>query len=227
MAPGDEFCHVSHEAIYRSLFVQARGVLRKELIRHLRSKRTIRRSKQLDPNDDREQIRGIVSISARPAAAEDQAVPGHWECDLLSGSKNSYIATLIERHTRYVMLAKVASKNPQAVVSALVKQSKALPIELHGSLTWDRGKELADYRRFTLATDIQINFCDPQSPWHGGSNANANGLLRRYFPSGTDLSVYSQTHLNKVARRLNERPRKALAFETPAEKFNALVASTG
>jgi IS30 family transposase len=226
--PEDEFYHVSHETIYRSLFVQARGVLKKELLSHLRSRRTIRRSKRADPNGDRRgQIKDIVSISARPAAAEDRAVPGHWEGDLLSGSKNSYIATLVERHTRYVMLAKVANKDTQTVVSALIKQAKTLPNELYKSLTWDRGKELADHRRFTLATNIDVYFCDPQSPWQRGSNENTNGLLRQYFPSGTDLSVYSQTHLNKVARQLNERPRKTLAFETPAERFNACVASTG
>jgi IS30 family transposase len=226
--PEDEFYHVSHETIYRSLFVQARGVLKKELLRHLRSKRTIRRSKRAGPNGDRRgQIKDIVSIDARPAAAEDRAVPGHWEGDLLSGSKNSYVATLVERHTRYVMLAKVANKDTQTVVSALIKQSKTLPNELYKSLTWDRGKELADHRRFTLATNIQVYFCDPQSPWQRGSNENTNGLLRQYFPSGTDLSVYSQTHLNKVARQLNERPRKTLAFATSAERFNACVASTG
>jgi IS30 family transposase len=226
--PEDEFYHVSHETIYRSLFVQARGVLKKELLSHLRSKRTIRRSKRTDPNGDRRgQIKDIVSISARPATVEDRAVPGHWEGDLLSGSKNSYIATLVERHTRYVMLAKVANKDTQTVVSALIKQAKRLPNELYKSLTWDRGKELADHRRFTLATDIDVYFCDPQSPWQRGSNENTNGLLRQYFPKGTDLSVYSQTHLNKVARQLNERPRETLGFETPAERFNACVASTG
>jgi IS30 family transposase len=226
--PEDEFYRVSHETIYRSLFVQARGVLKKELLFHLRSKRTMRRSKRVDLNGDRRgQIKDLVSISQRPAAVEDRAVPGHWEGDLLSGSKNSYIATLVERHTRYVMLAKVANKDTQTVVSALINQSKALPTELYKSLTWDRGKELADHRRFTLATNIDIYFCDPQSPWQRGSNENTNGLLRQYFPKGTDLSVYSQTHLNKVARQLNERPRKTLEFETPAEKFNAYVASTG
>ena len=226
--PEDECYHVSHETIYRSLFVQARGVLKKELLGHLRSKRTIRRSKRADPNGDRRgQIKDLVSISARPAAIEDRAVPGHWEGDLISGSKNSYIATLVERHTRYVMLAKVANKDTQTVVSALIKQVKTLPNELYKSLTWDRGKELADHRRFTLATNIDVYFCDPQSPWQRGSNENTNGLLRQYFPKGTDLSVYSQTHLNKVARQLNERPRKTLEFETPAERFNACVASTG
>jgi IS30 family transposase len=228
MHPEDELYQVSHETIYRSLFVQARGVLKKELLSHLRSKRTIRRSRPADPNGDRRgQIKDLVSISARPATVEDRAVPGHWEGDLLSGSKNSYIATLVERHTRYVMLAKVTNKDTQTVVSALIKQATTLPNELYKSLTWDRGKELADHRRFTLATNIEVYFCDPQSPWQRGSNENANGLLRQYFPSGTDLSVYSQPHLNKVARQLNERPRKTLKFETPAERFNACVASTG
>jgi IS30 family transposase len=226
--PEDEFCRVSHETIYRSLFVQARGVLKKELLGHLRSKRTIRRSKRAGLNGDRRgQIKDIVSIRQRPAAAEDRAVPGHWEGDLLSGSKNSYIATLVERHTRYVMLAKVANKDTQTVVAALIKQANKLPDELYKSLTWDRGKELADHRRFTLATNIDVYFCDPQSPWQRGSNENTNGLLRQYFPKGTDLSGYSQAHLNKVARQLNERPRETLKYETPAERFNACVASTG
>ncbi len=226
--PEDEFYRVSHETIYRSLFVQARGVLKKELLGHLRSKRTIRRSKRAGLNGDRRgQIKDIVSISQRPAAVEDRAVPGHWEGDLLAGSKNSYIATLVERHTRYVMLAKVTNKDTQTVVSALIKQAKRLPNELYKSLTWDRGKELADHRRFTLATNINVYFCDPQSPWQRGSNENTNGLLRQYFPKGTDLSVYSQTQLNKAARQLNERPRETLKYETPAERFNACVASTG
>jgi hypothetical protein len=167
------------------------------------------------------------SSRQRPAAVEDRAVPGHWEGDLLSGSKNSYIATLVERHTRYVMLVKVANKDTQTVVSALIKQAKKLPSELYRSLTWDRGKELTDHRRFTLTTNIDVYFCDPQSPWQRGSNENTNGLLRRYFPKGTDLSVHSQANLNKVARQLNERPRETLQFETPAERFNACVASTG
>jgi IS30 family transposase len=226
--PDDESYRVSHETIYRSLFVQARGVLKKELLRHLRSKRTIRRSKRAGlQGDGRGQIKDLVSIRERPAAVEDRAVPGHWEGDLLSGSKNSYIATLVERHTRYVMLAKVANKDTQTVISALIKQAKKLPRELYKSLTWDRGKELTDHRRFTLATDIEVYFCDPQSPWQRGSNENTNGLLRQYFPKGTDLSVHSQAHLNKVARQLNERPRETLQFETPAERFNTCVASTG
>jgi IS30 family transposase len=226
--PGQEAYQVSHETIYRSLFVQARGVLKKELVLHLRSKRTIRRSRQASQKGDgRGQIKDIISIRERPASVKDRAVPGHWEGDLLSGSKNSYIATLVERHTRYVMLAKVSNKDTQTVVSALIKQAKKLPNELYKSLTWDRGKELADHRRFSLATDIDVYFCDPQSPWQRGSNENTNGLLRQYFPKGTDLSVHSQAHLNKVARQLNERPRKTLEFETPAERFNACVASIG
>ena len=225
--PGDESYHVSHETIYRSLFVQARGVLKKELMQHLRSKRTIRRSKHAKQRGDgRGQINDIISISERPASVADRAVPGHWEGDLLAGSKNTYIATLVERHTRYVMLAKVASRDTQTVVNALIKQSRKLPRELYKSLTWDRGKELADHKRFTRATDIAVYFCDPQSPWQRGSNENTNGLLRQYFPKRTDLSVHSQRHLNAVARQLNERPRKTLEFETPAERFSACVAST-
>ena len=225
--PREETYQVSHETIYRSLFVQTRGVLKKELLGHLRSKRTIRRSKQAtQKGSDHGQIKDMISIRERPASVEDRAVPGNWEGDLLSGSKNSHIATLVERHTRYVMLAKVANKETNTVVSALIKQAKKLPGELYKSLTWDRGKELADHRRFSLATDIDVYFCDPQSPWQRGSNENTNGLPRQYFPKGTDLSVYSQAELNKVARQLNERPRKTLEFETPAERFNACVALT-
>ena len=225
---GEEHKQVSHETIYRSLFVQARGVLKKELMQYLRSKRTIRRSRHASlKRDGLGQIKDAVSIRERPASVEDRAVPGHWEGDLIGGSKNSYIATLVERHTRYVMLVKVPNKDTQSVVSALIKQSHKLPRELYKSLTWDRGKELADHKRFTLATDIDVYFCDPQSPWQRGSNENTNRLLRQYFPKGTDLSVHSQAHLNKIARQLNERPRKTLQFETPAERFNACVALTG
>ncbi len=226
--PEEESYQVSHETIYRSLFVQARGVLKKELLQHLRSRRTIRRSKQAtQKGGDHGQIKDMISIRERPASVEDRAVPGHWEGDLITGSRNSHIATLVERHTRYVMLAKVTNKETQTVVSALIKQAKKLPSELYKSLTWDRGKELSAHKQFTLATDIDVYFCDPQSPWQRGSNENTNGLLRQYFPKGTDLSVYSQAELNKVARQLNERPRKTLEFETPAERFNACVALTG
>jgi len=226
--PGDGSYQVSPETIYRSLFVQARGVLKKELLQSLRSKRTIRRSKQATQKGGAHgQITDMISIRERPASVEDRAVPGHWEGDLITGSKNSHIATLVERHTRYVMLVKVANKDTRTVVSALIRQAKKLPAELYKSLTWDRGKELAAHKQFTLATDIDVYFCDPRSPWQRGSNENTNGLLRQYFPRGTDLSVYSQAELNKVARQLNERPRKTLEFETPAERFNACVASTG
>jgi IS30 family transposase len=225
---GQEGYQVSHETIYRSLFVQARGVLKKELVLHLRSQRTMRHSRHgSGTGDGRGQIKDMISIRERPASVEDRAVPGHWEGDLLSGPKDSYIVTLVERHTRYVLLAKVADKSTQTVVCALIKQAKKLPSELYKSLTWDRGKELTDHRRFSLATDIDVYFCDPRSPWQRGSNENTNRLLRQYFPKGTDLSVHSQAHLNKVARQLNERPRKTLEFETPAERFNACVAATG
>jgi len=197
-------------------------------MQYLRSKRTIRRSRHASlKRDGLGQIKDAVSIRERPASVEDRAVPGHWEGDLIGGSKNSYIATLVERHTRYVMLAKVANKDTQSVVSALIKQAHKLPRELYKSLTWDRGKELSDHKRFTLATDIDVYFCDPQSPWQRGSNENTNRLLRQYFPKGTDLSTHSQAHLNKIARQLNERPRKTLQFETPADRFNQCVAATG
>jgi len=226
--PGEEHNHVSHETIYRSLFVQARGALKKELLQYLRSQRTIRRSKHSSlKKKGLGQIANMASIRERPASVEDRAVPGHWEGDLIVGSKNSYIATLVERHSRYVMLAKVKNKDTESVVSALIKQSKKLPDELYKSLTWDRGKELADHRRFTMETNIDVYFCDPSSPWQRGSNENTNGLLRQYFPKGTDLSVHSQAKLNAVARQLNERPRKTLEFETPASRFSACVASTG
>jgi len=225
--PNDKSYHVSHETIYRSLFIQARGVLKKELQQFLKSKRTIRRSKQSSlKNDGLGQITNTVSIRERPAEVEDRAVPGHWEGDLISGSKNSHIATLVERHTRYVMLAKVKDKKTETVINALIKQSKKLPNELYKSLTWDRGSEMADHERFTLATDIDVYFCDPSSPWQRGSNENTNRLLREYFPKGTDLSVHSQANLNAVARQLNERPRKTLGYHTPAQKFNECVAST-
>ena len=225
--PDDEYNQVSHETIYRSLFVQARGVLKKELQLYLRTQRAIRRSKHASlKKDGLGQITNMISIRERPAAVEDRAVPGHWEGDLISGSNNTHIATLVERHSRYVMLVKVKNKETESVVSALIKQSKQLPEELYRSLTWDRGKEMADHQRFTLATNIKVYFCDPQSPWQRGTNENTNRLLRQYFPKRTDLAVYSQVKLNAVARQLNERPRKTLDYETPAERFNACVAST-
>jgi IS30 family transposase len=203
-------------------------VLKKELMQHLRTGRPIRRSRHATAKaDSRGQIPDMVSIRERPAAVADRAVPGHWEGDLVAGSNNSYMATLVERHTRYVMLAKVANKDTETVINALIKQAHKLPRELYKSLTWDRGKELTDHQRFTLATDIKVYFCDPHSPWQRGSNENTNRLLRQYFPKRTDLSVHSQAHLNWVARELNERPRKTLDFQTPAERFAACVASTG
>jgi len=220
--------YVSHETIYRTLFVQARGVLKKELIEHLRSHRPIRRSRHATAKADlRGRIPDTVSIRERPAEAEDRAVPGHWEGDLLCGSANSYLVTLVERQTRYLMLAKISNRDTQSVVTALIKQAKQLPEQLYRSLTWDRGMELADHRRFTLATDVAVYFCDPQSPWQRGSNENTNRLLRQYFPKRTDLSVHSQARLNKIARQLNERPRKTLHYATPAERFQACVASIG
>jgi len=226
--PKQERHHVSHETIYKSLFIQARGVLKKELLACLRSQRIARRSIHASKKGKGlGKIVDAVPISERPATVEDRAVPGHWEGDLIEGSNKSYIVTLVERQTRYVMLAKVNDKTTATVIQALIKQSGKLPDELYKSLTWDRGSELADHKGFTLATDIQVYFCDPRSPWQRGSNENTNRLLRQYFPKGTDLSVHSQTELSLVARRLNERPRKTLDYETPADRFAACVASIG
>ena len=226
--PEDTSLHVSHETIYRSLFIQARGALKKELTQYLRSRRTIRRSgKATRKGHGKGQIEDMISIRERPASVEDRAVPGHWEGDLIAGSRNTYIATLVERHSRYVMLAKVPHKKTETVVNALIDQAHQLPTELYKSLTWDRGLEMADHKRFTLATNIAVYFCDPRSPWQRGSNENTNGLLRYYFPKRTNLSLHSQERLDAVARQLNERPRKTLGFRTPAERFNACVASTG
>ena len=226
--PHDENYQVSHETIYRTLFIQARGALKKELLQHLRKTRAMRRSRHhTQKTADHGRISDTVSIRERPAEAEDRAVAGHWEGDLICGSNNSQIATLVERHTRLVMLARVKHKDTETVINALIKQAHKLPRELYKSLTWDRGKEMADHKRFSLDTDIKVYFCDPQSPWQRGSNENTNGLLRQYFPKGMDLSNVHQNRLNAVARRLNERPRETLNFETPAERFNQCVASTG
>ena len=226
--PNNEKLQVSHETIYKSLFIQARGALKKELLQHLRKTRAMRRSRHKTlKGDGLGQITDAVPIRERPAAVEDRALPGHWEGDFIFGTRNTQIATLVERFTRYVMLVKVDSRDTETVVNALIKHSHKLPRELYKSLTWDRGSELADHKRFTLATDIKVYFCDPQSPWQRGSNENTNGLLRQYFPKGTDVSVHSQAKLNAVARQLNERPRKTLQFYSPAEKFNECVASTG
>ena len=226
--PSNQSMRVSHETIYRSLFIQARGVLKKELIQHLRSKRLIRRSRHSRADgQSRGQIVDAISIRERPAEVEDRAIPGHWEGDLLSGSRNSHIATLVERHSRFTMLVKVPSKDTATVVAALSKHVRKLPASLRRSLTWDRGHEMAKHKSFTVATNVKVYFCDPQSPWQRGTNENTNGLLRQYFSKKTDLSGYSQADLNKVALRLNQRPRMTLGFETPASKLQASVASTG
>jgi len=225
--PNNESMHVSHETIYRSLFIQARGVLKKELMDHLRSKRRMRRSRHASEHGhSRGQIVDAISIRERPAEAEDRAIPGHWEGDLLAGGKNSYIATLVERHSRFLMLIKVPSKDTAVVVAALSKRVRKLPATLRRSLTWDRGLEMAKHKAFTVATDVQVYFCDPQSPWQRGTNENTNLLLRQYFPRGTDLAPITQAQLDQVELRLNQRPRKTLGFQTPASKLQASVAST-
>ena len=218
---------VSHETIYRSLFVQSRGVLKQELLRHLRRRKTMRRGKHATAiGQPRGQIVDAVSIRERPPSVEDRAVPGHWEGDLLSGRANSHIATLVERHSRFVMLVRLRGKDTQSVVQALSRRVRTLPSGLMESLTWDRGTELAAHKTFSVATDVRVYFCDPHSPWQRGSNENTNGLLRQYFPAGTDLSTYTQAQLNTIARRLNTRPRKTLGYETPADRLAATVAST-
>jgi IS30 family transposase len=217
--PGDETMRVSHETIYRSLYVQARGALKKELMSHLRYQRLMRQAKGVRSEGARGKMADAVSISERPATAQDRAVPGHWEGDLLAGASNSYIGTLVERKTRYVMLVKVRSKHTEEVVNALKREVGKLPRELRRSLTWDRGKELSQHKDFTMATAMQVYFCDPYSPWQRGSNENTNGLLRQYFPKGTDMASFTQRQLDKIARELNERPRKTLDFLSPAQKL--------
>lgn len=226
--PDDERLQVSHETIYKTLFIQARGALKKELLQHLRRSRAMRRSRHhTQKTPDHGQIVDAVSISERPADVTDRAVPGHWEGDLLCGTKESQIATLVERQSRYLILVKVPRKDTKTVVNALITQARKLPRELYKSLTWDRGSEMAGLKNFSLATDIKVYFCDPQQPWQRGSNENTNGLLRQYLPKGMDLSDVHQNRLNAIARRLNERPRETLDFETPAERFARCVASTG
>jgi IS30 family transposase len=217
---------VSHETIYRTLFVQSRGALREELRAHLRRGAAFRRPRR-PPADGRGQIVDAVSIRARPAAVADRAVPGHWEGDLLAGTVRSNIGTLVERHSRYVVVVKVPSKDTAIVVRALARTVRTLPRGLMQTLTWDRGSELAAHARFTVATDVRVYFCDPQSPWQRGSNENTNGLLRQYFPRGMDLSQVSQAQLNAVARELNTRPRKTLGYRTPAAVLASIVATTG
>jgi IS30 family transposase len=195
-------------------------VLKKELVAELRTHPTMRRSKNASrKGQNRGTIVGAVSISERPAEADDRAIPGHWEGDLLAGSSNTHIATLVERHSRFVMLVKVSGKDTASVVNALIKQVKKLPAALRRSLTWDRGTEMARHKDFTIATKLDVYFCDPQSPWQRGSNENTNGLLRQYFPKGTPVDHYSQAELNQIAKRLNDRPRQTLQFMSPAEKL--------
>lgn len=224
--PDRDDMQVSHETIYRSLFIQARGVLKKELVKHLRSRRMMRRAKKSSTKGQpRGQIIDAVSIRERGPEVDDRAIPGHWEGDLLSGTRNSHIATLVERQSRFTMLVKLSGKDTASVVKALTRQVRKLPVELRKSLTWDRGPELAHHKLFTVGTDVAVYFCDPQSPWQRGTNENTNRLLRQYFPRGIDLAEYSQSELNKVAHRLNTRPRKTLGYETPAAKLRA--ATTG
>jgi IS30 family transposase len=225
--PKDQSLRVSHETIYRSLFIQARGALKQELVRHLRSQRRIRRSRHsVVRGQSRGQIVDAISIRERPAEIEDRAVPGHWEGDLLRGAGNSHVATLVERLSRFCMLVKVPSKDTAAVTAALSRHIRRFPATLRRSLTWDRGLEMAQHKSFTMATDVQVYFCDPQSPWQRGSNENTNGLLRQYLPKKADLSRFTQSDLDKIALRLNQRPRETLGFETPASRLRASVAST-
>lgn len=218
---------VSHETIYRSLFVQARGALKKELVQHLRRGSAMRHPRGSTANRGQGQIQDAISIRQRPADVEDRAVPGHWEGDLLMGGKSSQIATLVERRSRYVMLVKIQSKDSVALAGALARKIRRLPAELRRSLTWDRGTEMAAHKQFTVSTDVKVYFCDPHSPWQRGSNENTNGLLRQYFPKGDNLTQYSQAQLNAVAARLNGRPRQTLDWQTPAEALQAAVAMTG
>ena len=223
----DPAMRISHETIYRSLFVQARGVLKQTLIAHLRQGRSGRRPRAAGGRLAHSRIPALVSIRQRPASVEDRAVPGHWEGDLLAGGQQTYIATLVERQSRYVQLVRLSGKDTTTVVRALTRSVRRLPAGLMRTLTWDRGAEMADHHRFTMATHVQVYFCDPQSPWQRGSNENTNGLLRQYFPKGSDVSVFSQAQLNRVARQLNSRPRETLGFQTPAAKLAAIVAATG
>jgi IS30 family transposase len=218
--PSDASKHVSHETIYRTLFVQARGVLKRELSAYLRSHR-MKRGRRNAPRRGR--TPDTVSIRERPAEVADRAVPGHWEGDLIQGANQSFIATLAERNTRYVSLVKVPSRETKPVVDALIRAVKRLPTGLFKSLTWDNGKEVADHKRFTIATDVQLYFCDPHSPWQRGTNENTNGLLRQYLPNTVDFTQLSQRQLDRIARELNMRPRETLDFASPAEKLEELL----
>ena len=221
--PTHQNMQISHEAIYRSLFIQTRGVLKKELTAQLRTARRMRRPKSHNAKSGQGHILDMVSIRERPAEIEDRAVPGHWEGDLLTGANGTHIATLVERNTRFTMLVKIPRKDTTTVVAALAKHIGKLPEELRRSLTWDQGKEMHAHKRFTVATNVQVYFCDPRSPWQRGSNENTNGLLRQYFPRGIDFSRISQSYLNAIALRLNQRPRKTLGFQTPADRLQAVL----
>jgi IS30 family transposase len=226
--PQDREMRVSHETIYQSLFVQTRGALRLELARYLRTRRAQRRPRRRTAGGQGHMV-DMVLLSTRPAEVADRAVPGHWEGDLIIGKAGgSAIGTLIERHSRYVMLLDLrAGRLAEQVRAQLAAKILELPVQLRRSLTWDRGKEMAEHARFTIDTGVQVYFCDPHSPWQRGSNENANGLLRQYFPKGTDLSSYSAHHLDAVAAELNARPRQTLGWLTPCEAFARAVAMTG
>jgi IS30 family transposase len=226
--PGESAMHISHETIYRSLYVQARGALKRALIAHLRQRHLYRRPRAAaQATRGPGQLVDIMPIAERPPSADTRAVPGHWEGDLLVGQRGSQIATLVERQSRFVLLVRVPAADSASVVAALARRMRRLPANLRQSLTWDRGKEMAQHQRFTIATDVQVYFCDPQSPWQRGSNENTNGLLRQYFPKGTDLRPVTQRQLDAVAVKLNSRPRQTLSWKTPAEVLNSTVASTG
>lgn len=218
-SPNGKAMCVSHETIYKSLFIQTRGVLREELKKHLRTKRMFRQARS-HKSGSRGQIVDAISIRERPAEIEDRAIPGHWEGDLIVGGGNSAIATVVERHSRFTVLCKVGSKSAASVVQSLTTQMKKLPQQVLKSLTWDRGQELSAHKTFTMATDMAVYFCDPSSPWQRGTNENTNGLLRQYFPKGSGLAMYTQNQLDAIAAKLNARPRKTLGFKTPAQVFN-------
>jgi len=224
--PSDGEMRVSHETIYMSLFVQGRGALRHELHRALRTGRALRRPKR-SLRSGMGMLREMVLISARPPEVADRAVPGHWEGDLIYGSRKTCIGTLVERTTRYVILLKLRKNTAEEVRRAMSVRILDLPQQLRRSLTWDQGKEMAEHVRFTVDTGVQVYFCDPNSPWQRGTNENTNGLLRQYFPRLTDLSRFTQRRLDVVARELNERPRQTLDWITPSQRLAEIVALTG
>lgn len=222
--PDDPTMHISHESIYKTLYVQSRGHLKKELLKHLRTQRVMRQSKQFNTKGNaRGGIIDAVSIHDRPKEIDDRTVPGHWEGDLICGSNKSYIATLVERTSRFTLLVKLSGNDTASVVNAITNKIIELPIQLKKSLTWDRGMELAKHKKFTIDTEIKVYFCDPQSPWQRGTNENTNRLLRQYMPKKTDLSIHSQNDLDQIAKELNERPRKTLNFLSPADRLSQVL----